>query len=107
MGRLNYEHEAHADFDDRALTHLQIVIMAKLRRGEPFMFTWINDAREGGGRTTAWLHPKADLVFRFQGSAHPDINRAWIEALTEAANSPAGLRLLPEPTATPVATASR
>lgn len=97
MGRLTYEHGAKADIEDRALAHLQIVITAKLRRGEPFMFTWPESTSDGGGRTGVWIHPRCDLVFKFFGSRQPEINRSWIEALSEAANSPAGLRLLQEP----------
>lgn len=41
--------------------------------------------------------PHASLVFRFAGSRPPRINRAWAEAMMNAANSPAGLSLVPEP----------
>lgn len=43
MGKLVYDSTFTAEFDDRLLTHLQIVIGMKLRRGESFMFSWKDD----------------------------------------------------------------
>lgn len=86
-----------AAIEDRALTHIQLVITAKLRRGEPFPFTWREDASIGGGRTTVWVHAGSSLVFKFRSSGHPSLNRAWIDALAFAANAPFGLYLTPEP----------
>lgn len=97
MGRFNYDGSVKVDFDDRVLAHLQVVITQKLRRGEPFPFTWRNDASLGDGRTTVWLHPNASLVYKYHGSRQPQLNRAWLEALTNAANSTAGLHVVPEP----------
>ncbi|WP_292830885.1 ATP-dependent DNA ligase [Microbacterium sp.] len=97
MGRFSYEGDAKVDIDDRALAHLQVVIGQKLRRGEPFYFTWRNDASLGEGRTTVWLHPQASLVFKFHGSRQPSLNRAWLEALSHTANSGSGLYVVPEP----------
>ena len=83
--------------DDRTLAHLQLVIGTKLRRGEPFHFTWKDDTSIGDGRTTVWVHPRCTLVYKYYGSRKPTINMAWIEALVYTANSPAGLYLVPEP----------
>lgn len=99
MGRFNYDGSVKVDFDDRVLAHLQVVITQKLRRGEPFPFTWRNDSSLGDGRTTVWLHPHASLVYKYSGSRQPSMNRAWLEALTQAANSTGGLHLVPEPDA--------
>lgn len=74
-----------------------MVISQKLRRGESFLFTWRNDASVGDGRTAVWLHPQATLVYSYSGSRQPALNRAWLEELTQAANSNAGLHILPEP----------
>lgn len=98
VGRFSYENEAKVELDDRVLAHLQVVIGQKLRRGEPFFFTWRNDASLGDGRTTVWLHPQAAIVFKFHGSRQPTLNRTWLEALTHTANSGSGLYLVPEPT---------
>jgi hypothetical protein len=97
MGTLTYDVVSKVDFDDRALAHLQIVIASKLRRGESFNFTWIMEPSQGSGRTTIWMHPAIPLVYEFLGTRSPTINREWLNALMETANSPGGLRLVPEP----------
>jgi hypothetical protein len=83
--------------DDRALAHLQMVVANKLRRGEPFFFTWKDDPSIGHGRTAVWVHPACNMVFTYHGGRRPPLNRIWIEALSQLANTPAGLRLIPEP----------
>jgi hypothetical protein len=98
MGKLSYDSSLVVDFDDRVLAHLQIVISAKLRRRESFMFSWRDDAAVGDGRTAIWLDPSATLVFKYLGGRQPVINRRWIEALSAVANSNTGLHLVPEPT---------
>lgn len=98
MGTFIYEGGVKTEVDDRALTHLQLVMTAKLRRGEPFAFTWKEDMSIGGGRTTVWIHARSALVFKYAGSRGPSINREWIEALAFTANAPSGLYLVPEPT---------
>lgn len=97
MGKFVYESTTRVDFDDRLLMHLQTVISAKLRRGEPFHFSWRNDANMGDGRITVWIHPRCSLVYKYSGSRQPSVNREWLEALTYTANSPAGLHVVPEP----------
>lgn len=100
MGKFIYEGGPKVEIEDRALTHVQLVITAKLRRGEPFPFSWKEDPSVGGGRTTVWVHASSDLVFKYFGSRQPSINRSWIEALAFTANSPSGLYLAPEPAVT-------
>ncbi|MCT1364099.1 MULTISPECIES: ATP-dependent DNA ligase [unclassified Microbacterium] len=97
MGKFLYEGDEKTEIEDRALTHLQLVMTAKLRRGEPFPFSWKNDASVGGGRITVWVHAGSSLVFKYHGSRQPAINRAWVDALAFTANSPTGLYLVPEP----------
>ncbi len=97
MGKFIYEGGPKVEIEDRALTHIQLVITAKLRRGEPFGFTWRDDASLGGGRTTVWIHAGSSIVFKYHGSRQPNINRAWVDALAFTANSPSGLYLAPEP----------
>lgn len=97
MGKFIYEGGPKVEIEDRALTHLQIVVTAKLRRGEPFSFTWKEDNSVGGGRTTVWIHAASSMVFKYHGSRQPSINRAWVDALAFTANSPSGLYLTPEP----------
>lgn len=97
MGRFIYEGSTKIEVEDRALRHLQLVMTAKLRRGEPFPYSWKEDASIGGGRVTVWLHAGSSLVFKYVGSRQPEINRAWVDALAYTANSPGGLYLVPEP----------
>jgi hypothetical protein len=97
VGRFIYDNEVRADFDDRALLHVQNVITSKLRRGEPFLFTWRNDTSVGGGRVSVWVNPTSRLVFKYGRDRVTALNRRWLDALMFAANSPGGLRVLPEP----------
>ena len=97
MGTLTYDSKLTGTFDDRVLAHLQVVIWAKLRRGEQFSFTWTEPARNGFGRTSIWLSPNVSLAFEYFGSKSPLLNRNWIDALSKSANSPGGLLLVPEP----------
>ncbi|MFB2582767.1 ATP-dependent DNA ligase [Herbiconiux sp. P15] len=97
MGKLTYDSTMTVDFEDRTLAHLQLVIGAKLRRSEAFFFAWKDDNASGDGRTSIWLHPTIPITFKFYGGRSPSINRAWVDALMQSANSAQGLMLLPEP----------
>lgn len=103
MGKMTYDSALTVEFDDRVLAHLQLVIGAKLRRGESFWFAWKDEASNGDGRTMLWVTPTISMAFKFYGSRPPTINRAWIEALMLTANSPAGLHVVAEPADTPAA----
>jgi len=83
-------------FSDRALHHLQIVITAKLRRSESFVFSWTDKPEAGGGRSTIWLSPGTLLHYRYLGSRIPVVNRDWVKSLMLSANSPGGLVYSPE-----------
>lgn len=98
MGKLLYgTPPTEVDFDDRMLTHLQIVIGMKLRRGESFFFSWKHDAHSDEGRTSLWMDPSIPLAFTYSGGRTPTVNRAWLELLSVSANSGSGLLSLPEP----------
>lgn len=92
MGTMRYD-GAVVEFDDRLLSHLQIVIMQKFRRGEPFLMSWMNSVSIGNGRSSMWLTPTAPLSFRFAGSRVPQIDRAWLDSLSDSASSSTGLVL--------------
>lgn len=104
MGKLTYDHSLSVVFEDRTLAHLQIVIGMKLRRGEPFYFSWKDDQQVGNGRTAIWLHPSIPLVYKFYGSRLPRINGDWARALEVAANTHRGLHLIDEDTIRPAET---
>jgi hypothetical protein len=104
MGKFVYEGTVKTEIEDRALSHLQLVITAKLRRGEPFGFTWREDGSLGGCRTTVWIHPGSSLVFKYHGNRQPAINREWVDALAFTANAPTGLYVIHEPSEGPTPT---
>lgn len=94
MGQLLYGAPSESfEFEDRMLAHLEIVIVAKLRRQESFSLSVVDDK---GGRVSIWINPSSILQFRYKVAAH-EINRAWLEELVDSANTPAGLRPTPEP----------
>jgi len=97
MGKFIYDGNVKVEIEDRALAHLQLVITAKLRRAEPFGFSWREDISIGGGRTTVWVHAGSSIVYKYYGGRQPSISRAWVDALAFTANSPTGLYLVPEP----------
>ncbi len=100
MGVLTYGSPSiELTIDDRTLMHLQIVITAKLRRREGFIFTWKDTPEMGSGRSSIWLDPSSTLHYRFFGGRVPSVNRAWVDLLMSSANSGTGLMFTPEPSA--------
>ena len=95
MGTLHYGSPA-VDFpiDDRTLAHLELVIVAKLRRHESLSFA-ITDEKTGL-RQARWISPASTVRFAYDAPM-PEINRVWLQELVDIANSPGGLRILPEP----------
>ena len=98
MGQFIYGNPSvTVDFDDRVLAHLKVVILSKVRRGESFTFSWEYKAAVGSGHSSIWIHPTIPLQFNFLGSREPSLNRRWVEDLVRLSNTPAGLRVTPEP----------
>lgn len=98
MGRFIYGRtEQHVEIEDRTLAHLRIVFMNKLRRSESFSFEV--PTRHGTGHQALWIHPTLPFQLVFTGSRTHAISMPWVNALMESANSPEGLRLVPEPNA--------
>ncbi len=104
MGRLTYGSAPAIEIEDRLLRHLQVVIISKLRRDEPFAFNW-EQARKGmdgeAGATShgaIWLSRASQLYFHYDGPRSNELlNRNWLEQLTLSSNSGRGLDPLPEP----------
>jgi hypothetical protein len=94
------------EFDDRILAHLKVVILAKLRRNESFSFSWEYTSAQGSGHSSIWLHPAIPLQFDFYGKKDPSLNRLWLEEMVQLANTPNGLRIIPEPSTSAVSPAS-
>ena len=82
---------AAVSFDDRLLTHLQIVIVQQFRRRESFTMSWLDPLATGDGRSSVWLHPECHLYFKFSGSRVPAINEEWLRRLTDSARGSHGL----------------
>ena len=102
MGTLYYGAARTAvSMDDRILTHVKLVITTKLRRGEPFLLSWNETVDSGGGRGSLWVHPGCDIVYRFEGSRSPELDKALLDEMNTAANSNNGLRIT-EATMTPI-----
>lgn len=98
MGTLYYgDSRLPIPIDDRALAHLKVVMVNKLRRGESFTFSWVKTRSEGHGRSTIWLSPEIALHFEFDGNTGPVLNRRWLEELSLVASSSAGLAIVDEP----------
>lgn len=98
MGKLVYaESELVIGFEDRSLTHIQIVIGELLRKERGFYFSWKDDPAVGDGRSSIWVHPAIPLYFKFDGGRIPAINRDWLAALRETAQSGTGLIFVAEP----------
>ncbi|MCU1404041.1 MAG: ATP-dependent ligase [Glaciihabitans sp.] len=98
MGRLLYGDSGLViEFDDRTLSHVHLVINAKLRRSEAFFFSWKDDPAVGNGRSSIWLESSIPLFFKFSTSERHTINREWLDALTTSANLPQGMYLTSEP----------
>jgi hypothetical protein len=97
MGTLIYGHDYQIALDDRTLSHLQIAMGLKLRRREGFFLTW-NEADAGTQRRCCvWIDPAIPLLFLYEDSAAPSINREWLEQLTQSSNSARGLQVIREP----------
>lgn len=94
MGSLHYgSPPATFELDDRTLAHVELVVLAKLRRNESFALT-IDETT--GGRSTIWINASSTLRFEF-GQQGSEINREWLDELIDSANTTAGMKIVPEP----------
>jgi len=99
MGTLTYD-GLLVHMDDRVLSHVQIVVVQKLRRGESFLMSWRDSDTVGDGRSSIWLSDSIPLYFKFAGGHSALINRDWIEQLCRSADSARGLVIMSEHDAT-------
>lgn len=97
MGTLVYgPQRREISFDDRFVAHLEVAMLSKLRRQEPFAFTWKDALADGSVRHTIWVYPSIPLEFVFDDDLAGPLNRAWIEELMKSANR-GNLQVRPEP----------
>lgn len=97
MGTLSYDGEIF-ELDDRLLTHLQVVISTKLRRGENFFLSWPLPVERGSGRHALWIDNGVPIHIYFSGSRAVSINRDWIESMIVSAGRASGLLIGDEST---------
>ena len=76
MGKFIYGTAAASfEIDDRALAHLRIVIMNKLRRSESFMFDLT--ISDGSGHRSFWINPAvsdpAPVLWRPRSTHQPTV----------------------------------
>jgi hypothetical protein len=79
------------DFEDRLLSHLQIVIVQRFRRNESLVVSWMDAVSVGDGRSSLWMTPTQPVYFKFAGSRVPEIDEEWLQRLSESAASSSGL----------------
>ncbi|QCR18415.1 hypothetical protein C1N71_02245 [Agrococcus sp. SGAir0287] len=93
MGRLHYGDDgAVARLADEDLEHLQVVVVNKLRRAEPFLLTIeSSDALEP--TVAFWIHEHADLRFAFDARVPSPPDRDRLEHMIREASSSTGLHL--------------
>ncbi|WP_203136448.1 DUF7882 family protein [Microbacterium sp. JZ31] len=97
MGILHYGTDSKPiHIDDRALAHLKVVVVAKLRRQESFTVSWQHPEEDGPGRSTIWMHPSIPVRFEFDDAVAPQLNREWVEELALSANALGGITLVAE-----------
>lgn len=98
MGTLFYGTQAREIvIEDRLLAHLEVAMLSKMRRREPFALSWLEpDDEERGLRQAVWVSDATELVFVYSSPGMPTLNRAWIEALAIGADK-GNLHLRPEP----------
>ncbi|MFB9959232.1 DUF7882 family protein [Agromyces bracchium] len=97
MGTLYYGNAGTPiGIEDRALAHLQVAVVTKLRRGESFTVSWQHPEEQPDGRSTLWLHPNIPLRFVFDDPEPPELSRSFLEELMRSANSTGGIMLVPE-----------
>ncbi|WES64085.1 hypothetical protein P0L94_16645 [Microbacter sp. GSS18] len=82
--------------EDRALAHLKVVIVTKLRRNETFTLSWRHPDDEPRGRSTIWLHPSIPLRFVFDDPEPTELSREWIADLANSVSSTGGIVLVAE-----------
>ena len=93
MGFLVYHRARAIAVEDRALAHLQIVIIDKLRRREHFGL----NLRIENHLVTMWVTCSTPLQFVYEGNRRPRLNYPWVELLAGEASLTGTLVLLPEP----------
>lgn len=92
MGSLFYgSSRVELVIDDETLALVQRVIIAKLRRSEPFAITWHDPGM--GGSDSVWVSATVELHFHYDNAPPTEVDSRRLEAITQDAAGPFGLRL--------------
>jgi len=96
LGTLYYgDTRAAIAIDDRQLAHLRVVMISKLRRNEPFSFSWTNPGDAASRRSTVWVSSQTTLQFDFDDAETPELDMATLERLSREASTARGLAAEP------------
>jgi hypothetical protein len=94
MGTLYYgSRRSPIEIEDRLLSHLKVVITSKQRRNEGFLLSWTEPSDSGHGRSSVWIHPQCDLIYRFEGGRAPELDRELLDRLSVESSSATGLKV--------------
>src|SRR4029453_5105217 len=93
MGSFVYDRCPAVEIDDRTLSHLQVIILDKLRRNEAVAF----DVFDSKHWVTFWVNQRTPLEFLYSGNRRASLNRDWLESLADEVGKHGVLRLVPEP----------
>lgn len=103
MGTLYWGSVSQAfDVDDDELRHFEALVVAKLRRREPFLLCCVS----AQARDSLWIHGSTNLRYTFSSPEPVALDRARLERMMQQANRTSGLLLesMTRRDVTPVAT---
>lgn len=88
MGTMHYGNDdAGIQIDDDVLAHVAAVVVAKLRRREPFLLTTLS----AGGRESVWIHEASTLRWAYESGDAIALDKGRLEAMVRDTNRPSGL----------------
>lgn len=90
MGALHINGVCPITIDDDLLDHVFTVMISKLRRREPVLLNWVDDA---GQEQRIFISGNVFVRAEFDSTTRSPRDREWLERLMIAANSTAGLSL--------------
>jgi len=94
MGSLFYgASRLEIKIDDETLALAQRIIVAKLRRSEPFTISWDDADEIGDGLSSVWISTTTELHFKYDSAELPPLDTARLEQLTQGAAGTLGLKL--------------
>ena len=94
MGTLFYgSARISIDIDDATLAHLRALITTKQRRNEGFLISWTDPAELGDGRNSVWIHPHADLHYKFDHAQVPPLDAELLEEMSKQSSTSRGVEL--------------